>query len=164
MANLLGLSVAELMGGGEPNIEQLEQGAKVPLISWVEAGLLSDISDPFQPGDADEWVTASESHPSKGSFALRVTGSSMTSPDPEAQYNFPDGTVLLVDPERSVDPGDFVIAKDVETQKATFKRLAYDGGRWYLRPLNPNFKTVEIDDPKLRIIGRVIEYQRRGKL
>lgn len=164
VADLLGMSVAELVGGGESNVRELEEGRRVPLISWVEAGLLKDISDPFQPGDAEEWVTASESRPSKGSFALRVTGASMTSPDPEATYSFPEGTVLLVDPERSVDPGDFVIAKDIETQQATFKRLAYDGGRWYLRPLNPNFKTVEIDDPTMRIIGRVVEFQRRGKL
>lgn len=88
----------------------------------------------------------------------------MTNPDPEALYSFPEGTILLVDPNRSVDPGDFVIAKDVSTQQATFKRLAYDGGHWYLRPLNPNFKTVEIDDPKVRVIGRVVEFQRRGKL
>lgn len=164
VADLLGLTVAELMSGGESNVRELEEGRRVPLISWVEAGQLKDISDPFEPGDADEWVTASESRPSESAFALRVTGASMTNPDPEAVYSFPEGTVLLVDPNRSVDPGDFVIAKDVDTQQATFKRLAYDGGRWYLRPLNPNFKTVEIDDPKLRIIGRVIEYQRRGKL
>lgn len=164
VADLLGLSVAELMGGGESNVRELEAGRRVPLISWVEAGLLNDISDPFHPGEADEWVIASESRPSDGSFALRVTGASMTNPDPEGTYSFPEGTVLLVDPNRSVDPGDFVIAKDIETQQATFKRLAFDGGRWYLRPLNPNFKTVEIDDPKLRVIGRVIEFQRRGKL
>lgn len=88
----------------------------------------------------------------------------MTNPDPEAKHSFPDGTILLVDPNRRADPGDFVIAKDVQTQQATFKRLAYDGGRWYLRPLNPAFKTVEIDEPSLRIIGRVCEFQTRGKL
>jgi SOS-response transcriptional repressor LexA len=164
VADLLGISVAELMSGGEPNVGELKKGRKVPLISWVEAGLMKDISDPFYPGEADEWVFASESSPGDGSFALRVSGPSMTSPDPEAQYSFPEGTVLLVDPNRAAQPGDFVIAKDVETQQATFKRLAFDGGRWYLRPLNPHFKTVEIDNPKLRIIGRVIEYQRRGKL
>lgn len=164
VAELIGLSVAELMGGGEPNVGEIKQGRKVPLISWVEAGHLNDISDLFSPGDADEWVMASESQPSDGSFALRVSGSSMTSPDAEAPYSFPDGTILLVDPNRSVTAGDFVIAKDIETQQATFKRLAYDGGRWYLRPLNPNFRTIEIDDPSIRVIGRVIEFQRRGKL
>lgn len=164
VADLLGLTVAELMSGGEPNVGELQKGRRVPLISWVEALLLNDVSEPFDPGDAVEWVDTSESSPGKDAFALKVSGSSMTSPDPDAPYSFPEGTVLIVDPDRQVSPGDFVIAKDVDTQQATFKRLAYDGGRWYLRPLNPQFKTVEIDDPSLRIIGRVVEFQRRGKL
>lgn len=164
VAELIGLTVAELMSGGEPNVRSHEPGRKVPLISWVEAGLMNDISDPFLPGEADSWIAAADSQPSDGSFALVVSGTSMTSTDPDARYSFPDGTILIVDPNRACDPGDFVIAKDLETQQATFKRLAFDGGRWYLRPLNPQFKTVEIDDPKMRIIGRVIEFQRTGKL
>jgi SOS-response transcriptional repressor LexA len=152
------------MAGGESNVGELEIGRKVPLISWVEAGLLNDISDPYSPGDAEEWVSTTESNPSSEAFALRVSGSSMTSPDPDAQYSFPEGTILIVDPNREAMPGDFVIAKDVDTQQATFKRLATDGGRWYLKPLNPQFKTVEIDDPSLRVIGRVVEFHRRGKL
>lgn len=164
VADLLGITVAELMSGGEPNVRELQKGRKVPLISWVEAGQLHDISDPYHPGEAEEWINSSESSPGASAFALKVSGSSMTSPDPDAPYSFPEGTVLIVDPDRATQPGDFVIAKDVDTQQATFKRLAYDGGRWYLRPLNPQFKTVEIDDPSLRIIGRVIEFQRRGKL
>jgi SOS-response transcriptional repressor LexA len=164
VARVLGLTVAELMAGGESNVGELEIGRKVPLISWVEAGLLNDISDPYSPGDAEEWVSTTESSPSSEAFALRVSGSSMTSPDPDAQYSFPEGTILIVDPNREAMPGDFVIAKDVDTQQATFKRLATDGGRWYLKPLNPQFKTVEIDDPSLRVIGRVVEFHRHGKL
>jgi len=164
VADLLGITVAELMSGGEPNVGELQKGRRVPLISWVEAGKLNEISDPYYPGEAEEWIDTSESSPGKHSFALKVSGSSMTSPDPDAPYSFPEGTVLIVDPDRQCNPGDFVIAKDVDTQHATFKRLAYDGGRWYLRPLNPQFKTVEIDDPSMRIIGRVVEFQRRGKL
>lgn len=164
VAQLLGISVAELLSGGEPNVGEVTKGREVPLISWVEAGLMNDISDPFYPGDAEEWVEATETKPSASAFALRVSGPSMTSPDPDAPYSFPDGTILIVDPDRAAQPGDFVIAKDVSTQQATFKRLAYDGGRWYLRPLNPQFKTVEIDDPAIRVIGRVIEFHRRGKL
>jgi SOS-response transcriptional repressor LexA len=56
------------------------------------------------------------------------------------------------------------VAKDVHTQQATFKQLTTDGGRWFLRPLNPAYPTMEIDDPAMRVIGRVIEFQTRGKL
>jgi len=87
----------------------------------------------------------------------------MTNPYP-GELSFPDGTVIIVDPGRAVGAGDYVVAKDVATQQATFKRLAHDGGRWYLKPLNPTYPTIEIDDPSVRVIGRVIEYRMGGKL
>lgn len=57
-----------------------------------------------------------------------------------------------------------MIAKDVSTQRATFKKLTYDAGRWFLKPLNPAYSTIEIDDPAIRVIGRVIEFRTGGKL
>lgn len=146
-----------------PNVTSAESHRRVPIISWVQAGSLDDIDDPFHPGQADEWALAFDSLPGNHAFALRVSGDSMTNPIPGAQ-SFPDGTIIIVDPDRSAGPGDYVVAKDVQTQKATFKKLTTDGGRWYLKPLNPTYPTVEIDDPGLRVIGRVIEFQTRGKL
>jgi SOS-response transcriptional repressor LexA len=87
----------------------------------------------------------------------------MTSPYP-GEVSFPDGTIIIVDPMRQCGAGDFVIAKDVSTQRATFKKLTTDGGRWFLKPLNPSYPTIEIDHPSLRTVGRVIEWRRGGKL
>lgn len=139
------------------------QRRRVPIISWVQAGMWGEIVDNFQPGDADEWAIAFESNPGKHAFALVVRGDSMTNPNPMGP-TFPDGTIIIVDPDKAPGPADFVIGKDVQTQAATFKQLTTDGGRWYLRPLNPAYPTIEIDDPGIRVIGRVIEYLRRGKL
>ncbi len=52
-----------------------------------------------------------------------------------------------------------MIAKDVQTQKATFKKLTTDGGRWYLTPLNKQYQAIPIDKPELRVIGVVTEVQ-----
>lgn len=155
-------------GDGEPrpsghgNVIPVTSRGRVPLISWVAAGNLGEIEDMYAPGEAEEWIDT-ESQPSKNSFALRVTGDSMTSPYP-GDVSFPDGSLIVVDPNRSATAGDFVVAKDVHTQQATFKKLAHDGGRWFLKPLNPTYPTVEIDDPGLRVIGRVIEAVTRRKL
>ena len=152
------------LGAGEPsNVAPAESHRRVPLISWVQAGLWQDVVDNFHPGEADEWALAFDSLPGKHAFALRVVGDSMTNPIPGAR-SFPEGTVIIVDPGRAAGPGDFVVAKDTATQQATFKQLTTDGGRWFLRPLNPSYPTVEIDDPSIRVIGRVIEFQTRGKL
>ena len=143
------------------NVAHLAAKAKVPLISWVQAGELADVQDIFHPGDAIKWTEAYYSRPSKSAYALQVDGDSMTSQFPGAQ-SFPDGTIIIVDPDAGYQPGDYVIAKDVATQKATFKQLMSDGSRWYLKPINQTYPTIEIDDPALRVIGKVIEFQPPG--
>ncbi len=165
VAEVFGCTVAELLSLGVENVESVKVRKSVPLISWVRAGLWGDVSDPFQPGEADDWIDVYDTTPGDQAFALRVTGDSMTSPHPsDGGPNFPDGTLIVVDPARPANAGDFVLAKDVSTQKATFKKLVSDGGRWYLKPLNRDYPTVEIDDPSVRVIGRVIESVFRRKL
>lgn len=166
VAEFMGISVAQLMGQTNANsdsshVEPVERRRRVPLISWITAGAWGEVRD--QASESDEWADAYDTQPGEQAFALRVTGDSMTSPYP-GDRSFPDGTIIIVDPARAADAGDYVVAKDVGTQKATFKRLAVDGGRWYLKPLNPTYLTLEIDDPAMRVIGKVIEYQTRGKL
>lgn len=134
------------------------KGQRLPVVSWVQAGEMTEIREMYA---IDEWVWAWHSNPSKRAFALRVDGDSMTSPY-AGQLSFPTGTLLIVDPEREALAGDFVIAKDIATQQATFKKLMQDGGRWYLRALNPAYQAIEIDDPAVRVIARVIEYQLPG--
>jgi SOS-response transcriptional repressor LexA len=133
----------------------------VPLISLIRAGELTDVLDIFHPGEAVHWVDPVHSDPSKNAYALKVEGDSMVSQIPGAQ-SFPEGTILIVDPNAATRPNDYVIAKDVATQKATFKKLTTDGARWFLKPLNTAYPTVEIDDPSIRVIGRVIEFQPPG--
>lgn len=145
------------------NVTNAAPRRTVPLISWVNAGAFAEVEDMYEPGQADEWIEAYDSQPSQNAFALRVEGDSMTSPHP-GELSFPQGTILVVDPNRAASAGDFVIAKDVKTGSATFKRLVHDAGRWYLRPLNPAYPTIEIDNPAVRVIGRVIEYRTGGKL
>ena len=162
----LGFRAEWLMYGKLPkrtaNVRSARVKGVVPLISWVVASLWGDVTDPYQPGDADEWAEAYETVPGESSFALRVVGDSMTSES--GVHSFPEGTILIVDPSRASNAGDFVIAKDVQTQRATFKQLVTDGNRWYLQPLNPKWDRIEIDDPAVRIIGRVIEWKSGGKL
>lgn len=131
----------------------------VPLISSVRAGTWGEINDHMP--DTQETFPVREAKTGPHAFALRVEGDSMTS---DNGLTFPEGTVLIVDPERAAKAGDYVVAKDVDTQRATFKRLTTDGARWYLKPLNRDYRPIEIDDPAMRVIGVVVEYWMGGKL
>lgn len=141
------------------NVESIATKKEVPLISWVRAGGWGEIDD-HNP-DTTETAPIRYSQPGRYAFALSVDGDSMTT---NIGLSFPHGTTIIVDPERLAKVGDFVVAKDVSTQMATFKRLSYDGGRWYLRPQNKEYPTLEIDHPEKRVIGVVIEFYIGAKL
>jgi SOS-response transcriptional repressor LexA len=145
------------------NVSNVSVRATVPLISRIQAGAFQGIEDMYLPGEAEEFIEVFETSVSGNAFALRVEGDSMLGQHP-GSASFPAGTIIIVDPQRSANAGDYVVAKDVSTQQATFKRLAHDAGRWYLRPLNPAYPTIEIDDPAVRVIGRVVEFRIGGKL
>ena len=120
----------------------------VPLISWVQAGEWAEIVDTFQPGEADEWRETT-ANVGPHAFALRVQGDSMTSP---AGISIPEGSVVIIDPDADYHNGSIVVAKLVDTQEATLKKLVIDGPNKYLKPLNPSYAPIPING-NCRIIG-----------
>ncbi len=84
-------------------------------------------------------------------FALQVLGDSMA---PE----FKDGTVIIVEPTGVLETGCYVVADC--GNEYVFRQLIIEQGRWFLRPLNDRYPTVEIEGAGT-IKGRVI--QKAGK-
>lgn len=117
-----------------------------PLISWVQAGMWTEICDNFEPGDADAWLPCHKDLGPHG-FVLRVQGESMTTSN--GAYSFPDGMLLYVHPEIEALPGRFVIVRR-NGNAATFKRLTNIDGALYLEALNPawpnRYTAVTADD------------------
>lgn len=129
-----------------------KEPSKFPVISWVQAGEWTEAVDMFQPGYADHWE-ASDSNVGTNAFWLRVVGDSMTSP---SGLSIPEGHLILVDPDAAADNGSLVVAKLTDTDEVTFKKLVIDAGQKYLKPLNPNYRTIEING-NCRIVGVVKE-------
>lgn len=109
---------------------------KVPLISWVQAGKWSDISDQFQPGDAESWRETT-ARVGDGAFALRVVGDSM-------EPTIPRGSVVIVDPATEATNGRVVVVRQNGDSEATIKRLVIEGGVRYLKPDNPRYPIMEM--------------------
>lgn len=93
-------------------------------------------------------------------FALVIRDESMA---PE----FREGDKIIVDPEVTPQPGDFVIAKLERDAEATFKKFRprgqdADGGAMIeLAPLNPDWPTLAINaETPGRIIGTLVEHRR----
>jgi SOS-response transcriptional repressor LexA len=122
---------------------------RVPVISAVQAGHLTEVVDNFSPGDADEWIDVGVPV-NRHTFALIVEGDSM---EPE----FSAGMRIVVEPDIPAEIGDFVVAGNGE--QATLKKLIRDGNDLYLKPLNPRYPIKPLGDAK--IIGVVREAHRK---
>lgn len=109
---------------------------KVPLISWVQAGHWSEISDHFQPGEAESWRETT-ARVSAGAYALRIVGDSM-------EPSIPRGSVVIVDPAIEATNGRVVVVRQNGDSEATIKRLVIEGGVRYLKPDNPRYPIMEM--------------------
>lgn len=125
----------------------------IPLISWVRAGLFCSSPDLLQPGDAEEWLPVSKRY-GPHAYALRVVGDSMVSPH-AGQKSYLPGQIIHVDPDRVVNNGSKVIARIDGSDEATFKVYVEDGGKKYLKPLNPQYPIIEMDET-MHICGVVV--------
>lgn len=116
----------------------------VPLISWVTAGSWCESPDNHAPGDAEEWLPCPSRHSEK-TYALRVVGDSMTSPNP-GDRSYPNGTIIFVDPERAWEIGSRVIVRLPNSSEVTFKTFTVDAGVPYLIPINPRYPTIPMPE------------------
>lgn len=129
----------------------------IPLISYVQAGCMTEVVDPHAMGDGVEYLLT-DLDLSSNSFGLRIKGDSML-PD------FREGDVVLIDPHVRPQPGDFVVAKNGENE-ATFKKYrprgvnAYGTEVFELVPLNEDYAPLRSDITPVVIIGTMMEHRR----
>lgn len=123
-----------------------------PVINWVQAGLFSTAGDDYSMYDHDNWRYSVKYAGERG-FWLEVHGDSMTSP---VGITFPEGMSILVNPDKAVHSGCYVIARKKSTNEATFKKYVTEMGRSFLKPLNPQYPIIEIDDD-CEIVGVIVD-------
>ena len=161
IARVLRVSPNWLMFGGADESKSFDANVKMalqpsrsfsyPEISWVQAGAATEAMELSN-------VSACERHTSdvwagdKG-FWLKVMGPSMTSP---AGPSFPEGFLILIAPEFEPRSGQFVVAKLIDSNEATFKQFIRDSGAYYLKPLNPSFPIIPMDDAWV-VVGTVVD-------
>ncbi|EPL4467478.1 LexA family protein [Proteus mirabilis] len=153
ISEALGISPAELMFGSQS--DQVIKNYEYPLFTKVQAGAFSTEFNSYTQKDAVSWIPTAKKA-SERAFWLEVEGQSMTAP-PGGKPSFPEGMLILVDPEEEVEFGDFCVAR-LLNDEFTFKRLIREGGVEYLEPLNPRYDLIPING-NCTIIGKVIKSQ-----
>lgn len=102
---------------------------RVPMLTWEQAGL-------EMPEEVGTWVPVTR-RVGKGSFALRISGDAM-------ENEFCDGDTIVVDPNVDTSHNRYVVVRSPGSPHATFKQLIVDGGRRFLKPLNPRYPITEL--------------------
>ncbi|HEJ9542860.1 TPA: LexA family transcriptional regulator [Proteus mirabilis] len=153
ISEALGISPAELMFGSQS--DQVIKNYEYPLFTKVQAGAFSTEFNSYTQKDAVSWIPTAKKA-SERAFWLEVEGQSMTAP-PGGKPSFPEGMLILVDPDEEVEFGDFCVAR-LLNDEFTFKRLIREGGVEYLEPLNPRYDLIPING-NCTIIGKVIKSQ-----
>jgi len=144
----------DLVDQFDANVEMALQPTRsfmYPEISWVQAGSAREAMEMSN-------ITLCPQHSSdvwagEDAFWLRVSGNSMTS---NSGASFPEGFLILVAPDIEARQGQFVVARMIDSNEATFKQLVRDAGELYLKPLNPSYPTKPVDDT-WEIIGTVVD-------
>lgn len=151
-----GLIIDENLKGDVEYIGPYKPGKKYPVLSKVQAGAWAEACEPYTLKDVDLWLD-SDAHTQGEAFWLEVEGDSMTAP---MGLSIPAGTFVLFDTGREAANGNLVIAKLVDDNEATFKKLIIDGSHKYLKGLNPQWPMMPING-NCRIIGVAIETKMR---
>lgn len=158
LARLLGVSLDYLMEGEECEMSDEKSPARYRTRRVMSVPLLegSQVSA-FIDGrlEASKVRTEVPLYDVQGvrSFAFRVSGDSMA--DPHGHPTFPDGTVVVIDPDKPAGPGDFVLAQGSAQDEPHFKRWIQDGGEHFLAPLNPRYPMRPFV-PEDELVGRAV--------
>ena len=101
------------------------------------------------PGEAEASACASGEP-----YALMVLGDSM-------QPEFEEGEIIVVEPEGLAKDGSYVVAW--ANEEYIFRQLVQHAEGWMLKPLNPLYPNIPIDNPKQAVKGVVIMKKKPGK-
>lgn len=115
----------------------------VPILSWEEAANFRDLRA-LNLANIKEWVPNYFSQETN-IYGLKIKGDAMISPNGQNK-SYHEGDIIVVNHDGVATPGDYVVAKLLDTKELTFKQYVVDAGRRYLKPLNPQYPTIDITD------------------
>lgn len=147
IAKFFSISLDQLIGDIplelDPTCFNAEPLFTVPLITMIDA-----LSWP-QKNIQSPTLVQTDIKISESAFAVRLQKSTM-------HPTFPDGTLLIIEPNIAYQHGDFVVAHLKDEQQPTFKQFLVDGQRHYLKSINTDYPGVTLTQDD-RILGVMLQ-------
>lgn len=125
--------------------------AQVPLLSFEQAVSITE----EKASMLNEGLLYTDAKVGMGAFALKMNDASM-------EPLFPQGTLLIIDPQKVAKDRSYVLAAIAGCPKAIFRQLLLDYPLQYLKPISPDFNRYNghLIGDKDRIIGVVVQTRR----
>lgn len=150
VANFFGLTVDQLVGIVPLPSDKLlgsyqeKRGywTNIPIIQWEE------VIDWPQINIGGCSITSTDAKISRDSFALIVETSDLT--------GFLANSILVIDPQAKPEHGDYIIAIKEGEKITSLKQFLLHEGEAYLKPVNPHYKTISLDQ-SYKILGLVVQ-------
>lgn len=109
---------------------------RVPLITWEDAASWPNALSKYQDAE-DAIFVSTDANISKNAYCLHIKGGAM---DPI----FPEGTTIVVEPERKPTDRDFAVIYMQGDNEARLKQVITDGSDVYLKSLNPDLDDMKV--------------------
>lgn len=122
-----------------------------PVLSWTQIENWATTKE--FPTDLVGRFEVSDYEAQGNAFWVDVKGDAMKSP---TGLSISEGTLILVDPDADPEPDDLVVAIVAGGTSSTFRKLIVDSGQQYLKPLNPDYPLLKLEEGS-RIIGVVVQ-------
>ncbi|MCY1285236.1 hypothetical protein D9M70_341640 [compost metagenome] len=143
---------ASLNGGNVESAPHPIRSFTYPVLDWSQIEGAMEVVAKYQAGQLDLPSQSSETYAGRGAHWLVVKSDIMVSP---SGVSFPEGLLILVAPSMKAEDGQYVIARLKDTGETAFRQLRRDAGLEFLRPLNPAYPTIQLDD-RWEIVSTVV--------
>jgi SOS-response transcriptional repressor LexA len=147
LADALNRNVTDLHSGAFPAARESDaynytSAIGVPVYEWSALKGLKAGEAPSGDVQPLAFVAGDRSKLGSRAFAVRLQTDAMARNG--AGHDFPEGAIILVDPARKPEPGQFVLVRLDRPGSESFRQWIVDGGRVFLAPLNPRYQALEL--------------------
>jgi len=142
--------------GRDPRTSDFIEIGYVPLIEWHEITKPLNLSNILSIKKRESIPNPLYNRSGHNCFAVKVKGDSMVSSLPN-KPSFLENSIIIIDPDKTATTSDFVVAIQDHENAAIFAQIINYGSTSYLKPLNPQYPTLIIDE-KTIIAGVVIAH------
>ena len=159
IANFFAISISQLIGDEPLSPERIPgtfnpdaQGwRQIPLLAWNQVLHWPNLTEKLAP------LPTISTDIELGQHAYAVS-----TRDTTMEPRFPEGTILLIDPNLKPNSLDFAIVHVEGYDLPNFKQVLIDGGHTILKPLNTDFKTLLLDKPH-KLLGVMVQSRMEKK-